>query len=130
MNAELLEVIERLYYEEKMSTREVAKTLHTSSDKVIEFLNTYSSGTRDRSTACRLRTTPEYSEKIRNTQIGERNTCAKLTEEKVIRIRNEYEELLLDGYGKTEAQYKLARKYEVKRPTISDVVLRKTWRHI
>ncbi|WP_066307799.1 hypothetical protein [Bacillus sp. FJAT-29814] len=130
MNAELLKEIERLYYQEKLSTRNVARILHIEAHTVIKYLNQYAAGTREKSEACRLRTTPEYSEKIRSTQLGELNTCAKLTEEQVKRIRSEYEELLWDGYTKTDAQYKLAKKYGVKRPTISDVVLRKTWKHI
>jgi DNA-binding transcriptional regulator LsrR (DeoR family) len=130
MNAELLKEIERLYYEEKLSARKVAATLHIATQTVKFCLTTYSAGIRNKSEACRLRTTAEYSEKIRATQLGELNTCAKLTEEKVKQIRIMYEELLWEGYNKTEAQYKLAKKYGVKRPTISDVVLRKTWKHI
>jgi predicted transcriptional regulator len=130
MNPELLKEIELLYYDEKMSIRRVAAELKSSTQTVKDYLNTYSRGVRKGSEACLLRTTPEYSEKIRLTQLGERNTGAKLTKEKVIRIRREYDILLMDGYRKTEAQNKLATKYSVKRPTISDIVLRKTWKHI
>jgi transposase len=130
MNVELLRKIEHLYYEEKMSTRKAANILNIQQSTVIKYLKKYSKGTRDRSEACKLRTTNEYREKIKQKQLGETNSSAKLTEEKVIRIRLEYEELLIDGCTKTEAQHKLAKKYGVKRPTISDIVLKRTWKHI
>jgi predicted DNA-binding protein YlxM (UPF0122 family) len=130
LNVELLQRIEQLYYEEKFSTRKVASSLSVPAQTVRDYLNTFSKGTRSASEACKLGATDEYRKKIGITKQGENNTGAKLTEKKVLLIRREYEELLEDGYRKTEAQHKLARKYNVKRPTISDVVLYKTWKHI
>jgi predicted XRE-type DNA-binding protein len=130
MDIELLKRIEYLYYDEKMSTRKVANILNIQQKTVITYLNKYSKGTRDKTKACLLRSTTDYREKIRQNQLGELNNSAKLTKEKVIYIRHEYEKLLLEGYKKTEAQHKLAKKFGVKRPTISDIVLRKTWKHI
>ncbi|GIN22580.1 hypothetical protein J1TS3_37140 [Siminovitchia fordii] len=78
----------------------------------------------------RYRATPEYREKIRQTKIGEKNHQVKLTKDQVISIRQEYEAALQDGYQKTATQYYLAKKYSVKRSTISDIVLRRTWKHI
>jgi hypothetical protein len=130
VDSELLKQLEDLYYNQKLSSRQVAAILKIGSKTVIGYLNTYSNGTREKSESCLLRTTDEYREKLRISQLGENNTAVKLTAKNVLKIRKEYEELLLDGYKKTEAQYKLAGRYGVKRPTISDVVLRKTWKHI
>ncbi|MED4206607.1 hypothetical protein [Neobacillus mesonae] len=128
MSEEILQVVEKLYYEENLSTRKVADLLHVTPQTVSYYLKK-SSGLRDIKAACKLRTTDEYRKKIRATQIGELNTSAKLSEEEVIKIRNEYSQLLLIT-NKTQAQYELAEKYGVKRPTISDVVLRRSWKHI
>lgn len=129
MNKELLKEIEHLYYDEKMATRNVATALNTTTHIVRNYLNLYSNGARKRSEACLLRTTDDYREKIRITQLGERNTSVKLTADNVLKIRAEYQQLLLIT-NKSQAQYELAEKYGVKRPTISDIVLRKTWKHI
>lgn len=34
------------------------------------------------------------------------------------------------GERKTKTQYELARKYGVKRPTISNIVCGRTWKHL
>jgi hypothetical protein len=76
------------------------------------------------------RYTQEYAKKLSDTKIGEINPQAILNEHNVLLIRQEYKELLDKGYKKTETQYSLAKKYGVKRPTISDVVLNRTWKHL
>ncbi|MEK3855923.1 sigma factor-like helix-turn-helix DNA-binding protein [Cytobacillus sp. FSL H8-0458] len=123
-------VIEIMYYEQMKSSNRIASILGISSEFVVAYLNRYAKGTRSASEACILRADEEYREKIRETQLGESNTAAKLTTEKVVKIRNEYVNLLSEGHRKTHAQNYLAKKYGVKRPTVSDIVLRKTWRHI
>lgn len=130
MNNELIVKIKHLYYNEKMSTRQVAAVVGIQSKTVIKYLNNNAEGTRNRKLACKLRTTDEYREKIKITQIGEKNNSAKLSEEKVLQIRQRYEDLLSEGHGKTQAQHYLAKKHGVKRPTVSDIVLRRTWKHI
>lgn len=77
-----------------------------------------------------MRTTDEYRKKIALTQIGDNNSSRKLYSEEVIEIRRLYNEMLASGHKKTQSQYFLASKYGVKRPTISDIVLRKTWTHL
>jgi len=63
-------------------------------------------------------------------QLGESNNQAKLTAETVLAIRDEYEIALKEGAQKTATQVALAKEHGVKRPTISDIVLRKTWKHV
>ncbi|MFL0441749.1 hypothetical protein ACH0BE_00490 [Bacillus subtilis] len=75
------------------------------------------------------RHTAEYIEKIAEKKKGELNPSSKLNQEQVKSIRGEYE-LLINNMKKTEAQNYLAKRYGVKRPTISDIVLYKTWKHI
>ncbi|TWG61225.1 NUMOD3 domain-containing DNA-binding protein [Bacillus subtilis] len=75
------------------------------------------------------RHTAEYIEKIAEKKRGELNPSSKLSQEQVKSIRSEYE-LLINNMKKTEAQNYLAKRYGVKRPTISDIVLYKTWKHI
>ena len=82
------------------------------------------------SEAAIFRKNDEYIEKLSLSQAGEKAHAAKLTEEAVLAIRKEYEEALHNGAQKTATQYFLAEKYNVKRPTISDIVLRRTWKHI
>ncbi|MCM3404268.1 hypothetical protein [Cytobacillus oceanisediminis] len=130
MNSELLVEIKRLYYDEKKSTRQVADIVRIQAKTVIKYLNKNATGTRDIKLACQLRTTDEYREKIKITQIGEKNNSAKLSEKEVLKIRQIYEDLLSEGHGKTQAQHYLAKKYGVKRPTVSDIVCRRTWKHI
>ncbi|MGN7402713.1 hypothetical protein ACTHO0_22930 [Cytobacillus praedii] len=122
--------IEFMYYDQLMSTRQIAKRLGVEPNFVKDYLNKFSKGTRGIKEACQLRTNDEYSEKLKEKQLGELNNCAKLTEEMVLKIRKEYEKMLDMGHSKTQAQYYLANKYNVKRPTISDAVLLKTWKHI
>ncbi|MBU8716585.1 NUMOD3 domain-containing DNA-binding protein [Bacillus subtilis] len=75
------------------------------------------------------RQTAEYIEKLAKLKMGELNPKSKLSQEQVISIRKEYE-LLINYMKKTEAQNYLAERYCVKRSTISDIVLFKTWKHI
>lgn len=130
MNEELLKEIERLYYDEKLSITKVAAGLNIAVSTVSLYLNKYSHGTRSLSEAGRLRSTDEYRKKIGISKQGEKASHAKLTNQEVKKIRHEYDGLILDQYEKIEAQKKLAWKYGVTRATISDVVLRRTWKHI
>ncbi|WP_144509894.1 hypothetical protein [Bacillus sp. FJAT-22090] len=117
-----------LYYVKKYSIRKVCNELNCSYQSVRDILhNTFSVRSKEKSFA--LRSTNEYKEKIRQTKIGEHNHQAKLSEADVIKIREEYTRLL-GTFTKSEAQYMLADEYGVKRPTISDIVLRRTWKHI
>jgi len=59
-------------------------------------------------------------DKIRKTQIGDRNSIAKLNWETVEKIRKEY--------ASGSKQKQLALKYNVSRPNISSVVNNKTWK--
>lgn len=67
--------------------------------------------------------TNEMRRKISESKQGENNFYAKLTAKIVIQIRNEY----VLGYGNTR---KLAKKFGVSGATISNIIHRKTWRHI
>jgi len=55
---------------------------------------------------------------------GETHGCSKLTEEKVLQIREEYANMPI------RSQRKLARKYKVSQRHIGDIVNRKNWTHI
>ncbi len=54
---------------------------------------------------------------------GERQGLSKLTAEQVIQIRFEYKNTNI-------TQKELAVKYNIKQPEISDIIKRKTWKHI
>lgn len=89
----------------------------------------YGSLKRDREETLKLRSTDEYKNKLAATQLGEKNNAAKLTETDVLEIRAEYEKML-----KHESVFrnktKLAEHYGVKRPTVNDILFRRTWKHI
>ncbi|MEK5394095.1 hypothetical protein NSQ59_27725 [Margalitia sp. FSL K6-0131] len=122
--------VEYLYYHKKLSIRQVANLLDCSASKVKHCLNTELKGARSLKEGCVLRSTTKYKEKLRKTQLGEKNNQVKLTTEAVIKIRQEYEQAINEGAQKTVTQNYLAQKYNVKRPTISDIVLQKTWKHV
>jgi len=71
-----------------------------------------------------IKRSKETCEKIRKAQQGEKNNSVKLTEKKVISIRAEFKENVYGEY------VRLARKYGVNPPAITNVILRKTWKHI
>ncbi|MCY7977442.1 NUMOD3 domain-containing DNA-binding protein [Bacillus inaquosorum] len=75
------------------------------------------------------RQTAEYIDKLAQLKMGELNPKSKLSQGQVKSIRKEYE-LLINNMKKTEAQNYLAERFGVKRSTISDIVLYKTWKHI
>lgn len=124
-----LKEINRLYYEKGLSASQVAKSIGRSKTFVLERLHEME-GPRTIQEGTKLRSSPEYSEKIRITQLGESNSSVKLTAEAVLSIREYYDGAMEIGAPKTQTQYYLAEKYGVKRPTISDIVLRRTWKHI
>jgi len=117
-----------LYYVKKYSIRQVCGELNCNNKTVSQILHR-KFGVRSKEKTMALRSTSEYRDKIRQTKTGERNHQAKLNENDVIKIREEYTRLL-GTFSKSKAQYLLADEYGVKRPTISDIVLRKTWKHI
>lgn len=120
--------IERLYYEEKLSINEIADVLNLSEITIKTIINKKQlHGAYKKETFSQ---NSEYRQKIREKLQGENCYKAKLTDNAVKKIRGEYEVLLEFGLTKTQAQYKLAKKYGVKRPTITDVVINKTWKHI
>lgn len=55
---------------------------------------------------------------------GENSNFAKLTEQEVISIRDEY------NSSKSITHKELGLKYGVSAPTISNIILRKTWKHV
>lgn len=122
------EKIIHLYHVQRYSLRQIDKELGCSPG-VARLVLIKTLGTRSQQEGCVLRTTDEYREKIRQTKIGEANHQSKLTADKVLAIREAYV-VLLGTFLKTQAQHLLADEYGVKRPTISDIVLRKTWKHI
>lgn len=126
---ELEEKIRAYYYDQKLSIRQVAKLMDISPNAVSRQLKSMG-GPRAMEDALRYRSTKAYSEKLSDTQIGEKNTQVKLTEADVLAIRSAYTSALQTGHQKTATQYKLAEQYGVKRPTISDIVLHKTWKHL
>jgi plasmid maintenance system antidote protein VapI len=120
--------IDRLHYEEKLSINEIANILNLNETTIKTIINKKQlhveiiKGTSSRDS--------EYRQKIREKLQGENCYKAKLTDNAVKKIRGEYELLLEFGIPKIEAQYKLAKKYGVKRPTITNVVKNQTWKHI
>jgi hypothetical protein len=65
---------------------------------------------------------PEHIESFRKARQGEGGANARLTEVKVREIRA----LLVDGMGRTE----VAALYGVKTQTVTDIALRRRWKHI
>ncbi|MET3209685.1 UNVERIFIED_CONTAM: putative transcriptional regulator [Paenibacillus sp. PvR008] len=125
----LNEQIAFLYYDKLYSTRQVAKELNISTSAVSKVLKEHYTGCRNRSAACNLRTTSNYCTKLSVSQQGDNNNQRKLSSEEVIEIRELYEEMIKSN-TKLQSQYMLAQKFGVRRPTISDIVLRRTWKHI
>lgn len=125
---ELNEKIKHLYLDEKLSYRQTAKRLGIADSTVAKRLRKLGIS-RSAKEATILRSSPEYSESIRQTKLGDRNHRAKLTESEVIEIRKVYPELQ-KTFTKHQSQLLLAEEYGVKRPTISDIVLRRSWKHI
>ncbi|PLR99567.1 hypothetical protein [Bacillus sp. T33-2] len=140
-----------LYYSSQLSVKQISSLTSTHHKTVSDVLKTFGTGLRSPSEQTLLnkptilsetarqnilygirnnRYTPEYAAKLSASQTGSKNNQAKLTDEQVIQIRQEYSLALQEGYAKFETQRILAKKYGVKRPTISDIVLCKTWKHI
>lgn len=126
---ELTKEIIRLYFDEKLSYRQVAKHLGVADSTVAKRLKELGGG-RSVQESTLLRSSPEYSEKIRITQLGESNSSAKLNEEKVLAIRDIYDNATKVKIKKYETELMLAKDYGVGRSTISDIVKRRTWKHI
>lgn len=118
-----------LYYIEKYSIRQVAKELSCSSQTVKKVLDK-NYGVRDKTEALALRSTDDYREKLRITQLGESNSSAKLTEPDVLAIRDIYDNAVKIGKKKYQTELMLANDFGVGRSTISDIVKLRTWKHI
>jgi transcriptional regulator with XRE-family HTH domain len=152
---ELIKEVGHFYYDQKLSIKEVAKRLNIERTMTLEILNQNLNGSRTPKEAAILRIkkygnpklTPiqldylrdrirargfkeEWKKQISLKNRGEGNKRAKLTEQLVLAIRNEYEEAIKEGRQKTATQFELAEKYNIKRPTVSDIVLFKKWKHI
>lgn len=122
--------IYHFYCIEQLSLKKTASAVPCTTEYAKKVLTSrFNIDLRSNKESMRLRSTPEYKEKLRKTQLGESNHQSVLGEKEVIEIRTKYERLL-DTYTKTQAQKLLGEEYGVKRPTISDVVLRNTWKHI
>jgi predicted DNA-binding protein YlxM (UPF0122 family) len=152
---ELIKEVGYFYYDKKLSIKEVAQRLNIGRTMTFDILNQNLDGSRKPKEAAKLRIKKYGNPKLTSIQLdhlrdrisvrgfkeewkkqisqknrGEGNKRAKLTEQTVLAIRNEYEEALKLGRQKTATQYELAEKYNIKRPTISDIVLCKKWKHI
>ncbi|MDY7043632.1 hypothetical protein RVS70_05375 [Virgibacillus sp. M23] len=147
----LIPDIERMYYNEKLSMTRIANALNLSYETVEKVIVYLLHGKRERSdvakyvfnnlsevqksnmveqaTKKRL-SSEDYIKKLSLTKLGIKNPQSKLNEEKVILIRRIYQDMLEQGYMKTQSQIVLAQKFGVKRPTISDIVLRRSWKHL
>lgn len=143
-----------LYYGYNLTITEVSNELKMDHKTISNLLKEYGKGLRSRKDEIKIgvakgkyvmseegkqniikgirqnRNTPEYIAKLATACAGEKCYNAKLNDEAVINIRQEYEHALLIGKEKTETQKLLADQYGVKRSTISDIVLGKTWKHL
>lgn len=126
---ELTKEIDRLYFVEKLSYRQVAERLGVADSTVAKRLKKLGGG-RSAKESTLLRSSPEYSEKIRITQLGESNSSAKLTEPDVLAIRDIYDNAVNIGKKKYQTELMLAKDFGVGRSTISDIVKLRTWKHI
>ncbi|UHH07146.1 hypothetical protein LUM37_02785 [Bacillus subtilis] len=75
------------------------------------------------------RQTEEYLTKLASAKQGESNPGAKVKEKDVLFIRRKYSELICQ-MKKTDAQNLLAKEFGIKRATVSDIVLKRTWKHL
>ena len=150
-----LDLISELYYKHGYTVQQVAETVGYSLGKVTGILKDNFRGTRTpkeigimngerlrgtkiapnkvenmRKGWIRSRSTDEYKAKIAIEKIGEKNPQAVLTSDIVIEIRKQYEVMLETGSMKTESQVYLGKVYGVSRSCVSDIVSRRTWKHI
>lgn len=121
--------ISQLYYDEKLSASQVAKVIGYSKSFVLNRLHEMD-GPRSVRDGTILRSSAEYSEKIRITQLGESNTSSKLNESEVLTIREIYNNAVSSGRKKYETELTLSKDFGVGRSTISDIVKGRTWKHI
>lgn len=143
--------IEESYYNDKLSITQISKKLDMDFETVSNVLVYCLHGKLTRSESSKYvfknlteeqksnflnaaiekrKNDPIYIKKLSETKLGIKNPSSKLNEEQVKDVRKIYKELLNKGYKKTESQYIIAEKFGVKRSTISDIVLSKTWKHI
>lgn len=88
------------------------------------FLGTNADNTADKIKKGRLKAFPKgQKRKESEKRVGTLNHMAKLTEEKVLSIRNSFSK-------GDERRSELARKYKVSEKLIENIVRRKTWTHI
>jgi len=69
------------------------------------------------------RYTPEYGKKLSESQTGEKNTMVKLTEKKVIKIRQLY---VTGDYSCAV----LGEMFDISRQAVTDIVKERTWKHL
>lgn len=142
--------IKRLYLNQELSIAQVSKNIGIDYGTTSNVINYYLKCNRTRSNNQKvvykklskdqinaikagrksIMGDKEYLRKLSTTKYGTLNPHHKLKESDVIEIRRLYKDYLEKGYKKTETQYLLADKFSVKRPTISDIVLYKTWKHL
>jgi hypothetical protein len=151
----LIKKVEEMYYKKEMSSKEISDILGIHTSIILNILNNYLYGTRSYKEAAQVRRkntnrykmSEQHLENIRKgiksrgfknkwkeiisqANRGSKNKRAKLTEEQVLQIRQEYKLMIQKDDNKISAQNKLAYKFGVKRTTISDIVLRKKWKHV
>lgn len=147
-------IIENLYYKEQHSIMEISEKLDIHHEKVRKILHDLK-GTRTKKEAAMLRgekrkgyndleertkrmrsgyekqmKTGELSIKYQEQKQGEKNLQSKLTENEVLKIREEFEELSKDKWTKRQIHIKLAEKYKVNKSTISSIIRKDTWKHV
>lgn len=150
-----LDLISELYYNQRQSVKQVAEKVGYGDRKVAKILKQHLRGTRSpkevgmingdrlrgrkftpdvvenmRKGWLQSRSSEEYKAKIAAEKIGEKNPQAILTPEIVVDIRKKYEIMLSEGSGKTESQRYLGKVHGVSRSCVSDIVGRRTWKHI
>lgn len=125
---ELIEQIRREYVDNQKSIREVSAHVGLSKDSVRKVLLELKV-MRTQREGCFTRVTKTYRESAAIKKEGAKNHQAKLTAEDVLEIRRAYPKLLFK-WSKVEAQRILAQQYGVRRPTISDVVLNRSWKRL
>lgn len=69
------------------------------------------------------RYTPEYGEKLSKSQTGEKNSMVRLTEDKVIRIRQLY------STGNYSCAV-LGEMFNISRQAVTDIIKERTWKYL
>lgn len=111
-----------------MSLRQTAKMMGCSCTPVKKVLKEKGL-LRSRDEALKLRSTDAYIDKISKSKLGIKNGSAKLDEDAVRMIREEYEKMKRNqSVLKTKTE--LAEHFGTKRQTINDILFGRTWTHV